>query len=302
MLITTCTIQDRTSLYLFPRSLSPTRRGKAATLKCIQGKLEGTHTPMPFVNKTTGFADHKPSYNFSSKAPPAPQPHPCCPLPQAKLLPHLNPPTLPSGLLSVQLALTTLIGGLMVFCPPVKLLVAANSWILGLAMLVSFALILTLSLSTTARTTHPTNLILLFAFTAAEGILVGAASASVSTNVVILAFGMTAAITTGLTLYALRTKNDFTMQGAALYTCLLSLVFASFLGYFIAAPLLHIAMSTFGAVLFSMYIVYDVQLLMGGQHAAKLSPDEYVFGAISIYLVSLVMGGRESRQGISGRM
>lgn len=98
---------------------------------------------------------------------------------------------------------------------------------------------------------------------------------------------MTAAITTALTLYALRTKNDFTMHGAALYTCLLSLVFASFLGWFIAAPLVHIAMSTFGAVLFSMYIVYDVQLLMGGQHAAKLSPDEYVFGAISIYLVSL---------------
>lgn len=77
----------------------------------------------------------------------------------------------------------------MVFCPPVKLLVAANSWILGVAMVVSFALILTLSLSTTARTTHPTNLILLFAFTAAEGVLVGAASASVSTNVVIMAFG-----------------------------------------------------------------------------------------------------------------
>ncbi len=46
------------------------------------------------------------------------------------------------------------------------------------------------------------------------------------------------------------------------------------------------------------YIVYDVQMLMGGHHQCKVSPDEYVFAAINIYLdiinlVSRMEGGRE---------
>ena len=32
------------------------------------------------------------------------------------------------------------------------------------------------------------------------------------------------------------------------------------------------------------YIVYDVQMLMGGEHQHKVSPDEYVFAAVAIYL------------------
>lgn len=33
-----------------------------------------------------------------------------------------------------------------------------------------------------------------------------------------------------------------------------------------------------------MYIAYDVQCLLGGEHKYAVSPDEYVLGAIAIYL------------------
>ncbi|GFH20908.1 uncharacterized protein HaLaN_18115, partial [Haematococcus lacustris] len=39
-----------------------------------------------------------------------------------------------------------------------------------------------------------------------------------------------------------------------------------------------------GASLFSLYLIYDIQMLMGGNHKYKLSPDEYVLGAITLYL------------------
>ena len=39
-----------------------------------------------------------------------------------------------------------------------------------------------------------------------------------------------------------------------------------------------------GAVIFSLYIVYDTQLMMGGSHKYSLSPEEYVFAALNIYL------------------
>ena len=39
-----------------------------------------------------------------------------------------------------------------------------------------------------------------------------------------------------------------------------------------------------GAVVFSLYLVYDTQLLMGGKHRYSISPEEYIFAALSIYL------------------
>lgn len=38
------------------------------------------------------------------------------------------------------------------------------------------------------------------------------------------------------------------------------------------------------ALLFSAYIVYDLQLLLGGQHMFSISPDEYVFATLNLYL------------------
>ena len=39
-----------------------------------------------------------------------------------------------------------------------------------------------------------------------------------------------------------------------------------------------------GALIFSLYIVYDTQLMMGGKHKYSLNPEEYVFAALSLYL------------------
>jgi len=39
-----------------------------------------------------------------------------------------------------------------------------------------------------------------------------------------------------------------------------------------------------GALIFSLYIIYDTQLMMGGKHKYSLSPEEYIFAALNIYL------------------
>ena len=38
------------------------------------------------------------------------------------------------------------------------------------------------------------------------------------------------------------------------------------------------------ALVFSLYIVYDTQLMMGGKHKYALSPEEYVFASLNLYL------------------
>ena len=39
-----------------------------------------------------------------------------------------------------------------------------------------------------------------------------------------------------------------------------------------------------GALVFSLYIIYDTQLMMGGKHKYALDPEEYIFAALNIYL------------------
>ena len=45
-----------------------------------------------------------------------------------------------------------------------------------------------------------------------------------------------------------------------------------------------LGLGSIGALIFSLYIVYDTQLMMGGKHKYALSPEEYIFAALNIYL------------------
>ena len=57
-----------------------------------------------------------------------------------------------------------------------------------------------------------------------------------------------------------------------------------------------------GALVFSLYLVYDTQLMLGGKHKYALSPEEYIFAALNIYLdvvylfmfILMIVGGSRS--------
>ena len=57
-----------------------------------------------------------------------------------------------------------------------------------------------------------------------------------------------------------------------------------------------------GALVFSLYIVYDTQLMMGGNRKYSLDPEEYIFAALNIYLdvinlfmyILMIVGGSTS--------
>ncbi|ROT84315.1 hypothetical protein C7M84_022498 [Penaeus vannamei] len=48
--------------------------------------------------------------------------------------------------------------------------------------------------------------------------------------------------------------------------------------------ILNIVYSSVGALLFSFYLVFDTQLMIGGNHKFSISPEEYVFAALTLYL------------------
>jgi hypothetical protein len=182
------------------------------------------------------------------------------------------------------LLLTALVAAPIVAVPAVKAYVLTNAWVTNLAMITSLGLILAFMFSEQARQRHPLNLALLFTFTAAEGLMVGVISSQYQTSIVVLALALTASLTVGLSIYAMRTNTDFTASGGILFACLLGLLTAGFLMVWLHTPLAQMMLAGAGALLFCVYIVFDVQMIVGGQHQYKMSPDDYVMATISVYL------------------
>lgn len=187
------------------------------------------------------------------------------------------------GLLSVQLIITAISAVAFISVPSVKGFVAANTWTLFVSMGLSIVLVLVLACSEQARRSHPTNLILLFAFTACQALLVGASCATFDASVVVLAMAITATVVAGLVLFTLQTKTDLTSMGGVLYSLCLTLLAAGIMQMIFHASWLHTMICAGGAALFSVYLIFDLQLIMGNGQLA-LSPDEYVLATLNIYL------------------
>jgi len=98
-----------------------------------------------------------------------------------------------------------------------------------------------------------------------------------------MAAAMTAAITIGLTMYAFTTRRDYTYLGGFLWTLVLSLICMSFFIWVFNIYFLHVLYCVFGVIIYSFYLIYDTQLIMGGKRYG-LDMDDYIIAAIIIYL------------------
>merc|ERR1712224_335650 len=94
------------------------------------------------------------------------------------------------------------------------------------------------------------------------------------------------------------TKTDFTGFGPYLYGCLLamnSFLFVMMIFWMYGVPLphgVHVLYSAICVVLFSIYLIYDTQMIVGAanpfgfgtpkQHS--LTVDDYILGAFQLYL------------------
>mmetsp|Transcript_23604 Transcript_23604/g.45100 ORF Transcript_23604/g.45100 Transcript_23604/m.45100 type:complete len:244 (-) Transcript_23604:126-857(-) len=139
----------------------------------------------------------------------------------------------------------------------------------------------------------PHNYIILFLFTVAESIVVGLICVQYSVPSVLVTFGFTTVVVFALTLFACQTKVDFTGCGPYLFVgiiCLSMMGFFMWLGSIFlsgaAMQSLNLLYACGGALLFSFYIVYDTQLIVGGKHhrSNEFGLDDYAFAAISLYL------------------
>lgn len=161
--------------------------------------------------------------------------------------------------------------------------VFANQWLMNLSLFATIALTLMMSLSQSIRRTAPLNLIVLGAYTVCQGFLVGIVSSIYGIDETIYAVGLTAAIVFGLTIYATTTKEDFTMKGGMLMSALMALSVGSLVSIFYRGDFFNFILACGGAAVFSIYIIYDLQMIMGDK-ALQISPEEYIFAALTLYV------------------
>lgn len=192
------------------------------------------------------------------------------------------------GVLMAQLLVTFLVAAPFQDVSPEWL--NAHSPLVYGAMILSLVLICVMTCFQKQMRIFPTNYILLFSFTACEGVLVGFISASYTVSSVIGCVGITMLIFGGLTVYAWTTKSDFTGMGPYLYGALISvMIFGMCMGLARYAFGWQIAGLEMGydiacILIFVFYIIYDTQLIVGGDHKHQFCIDDYVFAALSLYL------------------
>lgn len=152
---------------------------------------------------------------------------------------------------------------------------------LAVGMVVYFVLLCVES----TRRSFPINLILLALLTLAFGLIAAVFSARFETVTVLCAFGATALATLVVMLLAKFSPFDITDCGCAL--CVLGLVHVVFA---LVLTLVLVPTNTAslliagsGALLVSIYLLFDLQLIMGGR-TVELSPEEYILAAVMLYI------------------
>ncbi|KAH8147739.1 uncharacterized protein LAJ45_08204 [Morchella importuna] len=181
------------------------------------------------------------------------------------------------AILTVQLVATAIFSSISFFNESFKGWIQTNTWMLFIAMLGSFGLLLA---TFWKRKSYPTNLIFLSGFTLVEAYTIAVITSFYDSRIVLEAVIITGALFAGLTLFAFQTKYDFSSWYSYLYGALWFLILFGFVSIFFPHNgWVELAYSGVAALLFSAYILVDTQLILRRVHV-----DEEISAAISLYL------------------
>uniref|UniRef100_A0A336LQ22 CSON000213 protein n=1 Tax=Culicoides sonorensis TaxID=179676 RepID=A0A336LQ22_CULSO len=188
------------------------------------------------------------------------------------------------SLLMCQLLLTLGLILLFQFHGGVKLWVMENDWIVSVSFLFMFITLISMSCCVSVRRQAPMNIIFLGLFTGAQGFTLGTLCSFYNRDEVIMAVGITAIVCFSLTVFAFQSKWDFTVLGGLLFVSLICLILFGILAAVFPSQMMSMVYSFAGAILFSLYLIHDTQIMIGGKHKYSISPEEYIFAALNLYL------------------
>jgi FtsH-binding integral membrane protein len=186
-------------------------------------------------------------------------------------------------ILSTQLVLTAALIAVSVSHDQYRLFVKANPWLLITCGVVAIITLYALVCYSAVSRRTPWNYMLLFLFTGCEAYMASCITAYAPPQTVLIAAILTAVVVVALTIYAFTTKTDFTVLGGILFVAVMLLFVAGILAIFIRNKILDIVISSLACLVYGVYLIFDTQLVVG-KHENALSLDDYIQGALQLYI------------------
>ncbi|XP_068171777.1 fas apoptotic inhibitory molecule 2b isoform X2 [Antennarius striatus] len=237
------------------------------------------------------------------------------------------------AILMVQLLVTVAIVAVFSFCTPVRFFIQTHPGLYMASYLMFFCTYIALTCCGDLRRQFPWNIILLILFvsvrhhdnntntqnnttyslittffflqTLSMAFMMGFMSSFYNTKSVVLCLGITSLVCLSVTIFSFQSKIDVTSCHGVLFSlcvvmllCSITLSIVVPFGY---VPWLHAIYAVGGAILFTLFLAFDTQLLLGNKRYT-ISPEEYIFATLSIYLdiiylfsflLQIMGGGRE---------
>ncbi|SCM25780.1 bax inhibitor 1, putative [Plasmodium chabaudi adami] len=190
------------------------------------------------------------------------------------------------SILSLQLLLTFGVSTLAVLYKPFNLFLITNHVLfLVLGMAFSLPIMLSLICFPNVARKYPQNYFILLAITIGITIIVALTSAIINSEVFFYSLGTTSVVVIGLTIFAFQTKWDFTGWYVYVFISFLILLFIGILAIFIRNRIFNLVFAGLNALVLSVSIIVDTQLIIGGKHKKfEFTVDDYIFATLSLYM------------------
>lgn len=187
------------------------------------------------------------------------------------------------GILSFQLLMTFFVCAISMTNQKFSQFQVSNPAIFYLCIITTIITSIAIVCCRSVARSVPLNYILLGVFTACESYLVSFICGTTNPKLVLMAAAMTCGVVIALTLYAYFTKTDFTVMGSLMFVIACIMILFSIFMLFTQNKTLHIIYSCVGVLAFSIYLIYDTQLIVGN-HENKLDVDDFIVGALMLYM------------------
>ncbi|NWS58942.1 LFG3 protein, partial [Chunga burmeisteri] len=188
------------------------------------------------------------------------------------------------AIISLQLLVTVGIIAVFTFVSPVRSFVQRNVAIYYASYAVFLVTYLVLACCQGPRRRFPWNIILLSIFTLAMGLMTGTIASMYRTNAVLIAMLITAIVAIIVTIFCFQTKARRGTCPALPWVGVRcgTLAHPAHVPFPAQVPWLHMLYAAIGAIAFTLFLAYDTQLVLGNRKNT-LSPEEYIYGALTIY-------------------
>jgi modulator of FtsH protease len=107
------------------------------------------------------------------------------------------------------------------------------------------------------------NFVMLYGFTFVTGLaispIINILTSAGYADIILQALGVTAGLTVALSAYAMTTKRDFSGLAPYLFVAVIGLIIVGVLNMFLHSAFLHTVYMYAGVLIFSFYLIFDVQ-------------------------------------------